>query len=79
MLELPLKWKKPQTIFVNSMSDLFHKDVPLAYIQRLFGVMLRAHWHGPELGYRPARPVRTGARAVLLQAVGRHEEEEDGP
>jgi protein gp37 len=28
-LELPLKWKKPQTIFVNSMSDLFHKDVPL--------------------------------------------------
>jgi len=45
MLELPLRWKKPQTIFVNSMSDLFHKDVPLAYIQRLFGVMLRAHWH----------------------------------
>jgi protein gp37 len=45
MLELPLRWKKPQTIFVNSMSDLFHKDVSLAYIQRLFGVMLRAHWH----------------------------------
>jgi protein gp37 len=45
MLELPLRWKKPQTIFVNSMSDLFHKEVPLAYIQRLFGVMLRAHWH----------------------------------
>ena len=33
MLELPLQWKKPQTIFVNSMSDLFHKDVPLAYIR----------------------------------------------
>src|SRR5664280_3275883 len=32
-LELPLRWKKPQTIFVNSMSDLFHKDVPVAFIQ----------------------------------------------
>jgi protein gp37 len=45
MLELPLKWKKPQTIFVNSMSDLFHVDVPLDYIQRVFDVMNRAHWH----------------------------------
>lgn len=45
MLELPLEWKKPQTIFVNSMSDLFHKDVPLEYIQRVFEVMRRAHWH----------------------------------
>src|SRR5438105_9686898 len=44
-LELPLSWKKPQTIFVNSMSDLFHKDVPLEYIQRVFGVMNRANWH----------------------------------
>ena len=45
MLELPLKWKKPQTIFVNSMSDLFHKKVPLAYIHRVFDVMAQAHWH----------------------------------
>ena len=45
MLELPLRWKKPQTIFVNSMSDLFHEDVPLEYIQRVFDVMRRAHWH----------------------------------
>lgn len=45
MLELPLQWKRPQTIFVNSMSDLFHQDVPLAYIQRVFDVMRRAHWH----------------------------------
>ena len=45
MLELPLRWKKPQTIFVNSMSDLFHKDVPIDYIQGVFDVMRRAHWH----------------------------------
>jgi protein gp37 len=45
MLELPLGWKKPQTIFVNSMSDLFHDDVPAEFIKRVFDVMARAHWH----------------------------------
>ena len=45
MLELPLRWKKPQTIFVNSMSDLFHPGVPLAYMHEVFDVMARAHWH----------------------------------
>ena len=45
MLDLPLGWKKPKTIFVNSMSDLFHKEVGLAYIQRVFDVMRQAHWH----------------------------------
>jgi protein gp37 len=45
MLELPLRWKKPQTIFVNSMSDLFHDKVPLPYVQRVFSTMRQAHWH----------------------------------
>lgn len=45
MLELPTRWKKPQMIFTNSMSDLFHKDVPLEYIEKVFNVMERAHWH----------------------------------
>ena len=44
-LENPLGWVKPQVIFVNSMSDLFHEDVPLDYIKRMFDVMRRAHWH----------------------------------
>jgi len=44
-LDLPLRWKKPQTIFVNSMSDLFHKGVPTEYIHRVFDVMRRADWH----------------------------------
>lgn len=44
-LEAPLGWLKPQVIFVNSMSDLFHEDVPLGYIQQIFDVMRRAHWH----------------------------------
>jgi protein gp37 len=45
MLELPLRWKKPQMIFVNSMSDLFHEDVPPEFIQKVFDVMRRAWWH----------------------------------
>ncbi|MGI6449093.1 MAG: DUF5131 family protein [Desulfitobacteriia bacterium] len=44
-LEDPLKWKKPSLIFVNSMSDLFHEEVPFAYIERIFAVMNRASWH----------------------------------
>jgi protein gp37 len=45
MLELPLHWKQPRMIFVNSMSDLFHEDVPLSFIQEVFSVMRRAPWH----------------------------------
>ncbi len=44
-LDLPLGWKKPQTIFVNSMSDLFHEDIPLSFILEVFNVMRRASWH----------------------------------
>lgn len=44
-LEIPLGWKKPQMIFVNSMSDLFHKDVSVDFIQQVFDVMRRADWH----------------------------------
>lgn len=44
-LDLPLRWKQPQMIFVNSMSDLFHHEVPLEYIQRVFKTMRAASWH----------------------------------
>jgi protein gp37 len=44
-LELPLRWKKSRRIFVNSMSDLFHHDVPADYIASVFDVMAKAHWH----------------------------------
>lgn len=44
-LDLPLRWRKPQVIFVNSMSDLFHEDVPEEFIQRVFATMVRADWH----------------------------------
>ena len=44
-LETPLSWRKPRMVFVNSMSDLFHREVPVAYIQRVFDTMRRAEWH----------------------------------
>src|SRR3954470_23252707 len=44
-LELPLKWRAARRVFVNSMSDLFHEDVPVSYIKRVFAVMRRASHH----------------------------------
>jgi protein gp37 len=45
MLELPLRWRQPRTVFVNSMSDLFHPDVPLEFVQRVFAIMQQAPQH----------------------------------
>lgn len=45
VLSLPLKWRRPRLIFVNSMSDLFHERVPPAYVEQVFEVMRQAHWH----------------------------------
>ncbi len=44
-LRLPLHWKQPRTIFVNSMSDLFHEGVPEDYIQKVFAIMVQADRH----------------------------------
>jgi len=45
VLSAPSSWKTPQMVFVNSMGDLFHEDVPLAFIVRVFSAMERARWH----------------------------------
>lgn len=45
IVELPLNWKQPKIIFVNSMSDLFHKDIPSDFIVKVFDTMKRADWH----------------------------------
>jgi protein gp37 len=44
-LDQPMRWKKPRRIFVCSMADLFHKEVPHEFIGQVFDVMERAHWH----------------------------------
>ncbi|MGD9653260.1 MAG: DUF5131 family protein [Candidatus Dadabacteria bacterium] len=45
LITLPLKWKQPRVIFVNSMSDLFHKDVPFAFIEKVFRTMSESPRH----------------------------------
>ena len=55
-LEIPLRWRKPRSIFVNSMSDLFHDEVPDDFIGAVFDVMTRADWHRYQvLTKRPER------------------------
>lgn len=44
-LDQPLRWKRPRTIFVNSMSDLFHEQIPDAFVHDVFRVMAEADWH----------------------------------
>jgi protein gp37 len=48
-LALPLGWRKPRTVFVNSMSDLFHDEVPDEFICRVFGIMKEAYWHSFQI------------------------------
>lgn len=56
LLDLPLRWKKPRRVFVNSMSDLFHEDLPLEFIDKVFAVMALAKQHTFQvLTKRPAR------------------------
>ncbi|MCE5229176.1 phage Gp37/Gp68 family protein [bacterium] len=58
MLETPLRWKKPQIVFVNSMSDLFHEDVQEDFILEIFEAMNQADWHTYQiLTKRPDRLV----------------------
>jgi len=63
VLEYPLRWKKPQTIFVNSMSDLFHEQVPDSFIFRIFDIMKQAYWHQFQiLTKRSARLIESAPR-----------------
>ena len=63
LLELPLSWKQPRMIFVNSMSDLFHRDVPTDFIRDVFGVMREASWHRFQvLTKRSSRLAALGAK-----------------
>ena len=63
-LDLPTRWKKPKRIFVNSMSDLFHKDVPVEFIKRVFDVMVSCPQH--EFQVLTKRPERTLELAANL-------------
>ena len=58
-LSQPAKWRDPRMIFVNSMSDLFHADIPAEFVRGIFRTMLRADWHTYQvLTKRPSRALR---------------------
>ena len=61
-LEQPLKWAQPRMIFVNSMSDLFHEDIPLPYIREVFKVMRKAKWHTFQILTKRSRRMLEVAR-----------------
>ena len=63
-LELPLTWKRPRLIFVNSMSDVFHPEVPDDHIASVFDTMRRADWHTFQVLTK--RPERAAALASRL-------------
>ncbi len=66
LLEVPLDIKQPKMIFVNSMSDLFHKDVPDAIIVKVFETMNKAHWHTFQvLTKRPERVLAMDQAGLL--------------
>ena len=62
-LENPLKWRKPRLVFVNSMSDLFHKSVPTSFIASVFETMSQASHHTFQvLTKRPRRAAQLAGR-----------------
>ena len=74
-VELPLRWKRPRLVFVNSMSDLFHEGAEDAFIARCFDTMERADWHTYQvLTKRPERMARFSRALAALRGrpVPRH-------
>jgi protein gp37 len=63
-LAIPLRWKAGRLIFVNSMSDLFHDDVPLAFIERVFDVMVKTPQHTYQLLTKRAKRAAALAHAL---------------
>src|SRR5215212_5203575 len=69
-LDLPLRWKRPRRIFVNSMSDLFHEGISDAFIEHVFDVMQRANWHKFQvLTKRPQRLAQLAGRLPWPQHI----------
>lgn len=77
-LDQPLRWREPRMIFVNSMSDLFHEQVPDAYVAAVFGVMAATPHHTYQiLTKRPERMLRWFSRVEEWADVARENFAED--
>lgn len=71
-LEEPLRWRGPRRIFVNSMSDLFHSDVPEDYIAAVVDVMMKANWHTYQVLTKRASRMRELLNGRLRFAAAHH-------
>jgi len=65
----PLRWKTPRTIFVNSMSDLFHEEVPQSYISKVAAVMRFASWHTYQVLTKRSSRLRELLNGPLKEAA----------
>jgi protein gp37 len=69
MLSEPLRWATPKTIFVNSMSDLFQKDIPHGFIEQVGRVMQMANWHTYQVLTKRAEHMRDMLNGALASAA----------
>ncbi len=69
-LEQPLHWRRPRMIFVNSMSDLFHKEIPTQFIDRVFDTMENARWHTFQILTKRSSLMRNYLRRRYGEASG---------
>lgn len=69
-LDQPLRWRAPRMIFVNSMSDLFLKDVPNEFIARVCDTMERAHWHTFQVLTKRSSLMRDFLRRRYPRTIG---------
>jgi protein gp37 len=66
----PLRWRKPKSVFVNSMSDLFHRDVPEEYVEAVARVMRAANWHTYQVLTKRSERMRDLLRTRLAEFAG---------
>src|SRR5689334_15004575 len=66
-LTIPIKWRKPRRVFVNSMSDLFHEGVPLTFVKAVWSVMAKTPWHTYQILTK--RPKRMNALTAMLPVL----------
>jgi protein gp37 len=68
-LEIPLRWRQPRRVFVNSMSDLFQDGVPADFIRQVWDVMGRAHWHSFQVLTKRPNNMRDVLKAAKLPVL----------
>lgn len=69
-LQAPFEWKQPRRVFVNSMSDLFHEQVPVDYIRQVAAIMQRANWHTYQVLTKRSGRLNTLLNGELREFAG---------